>query len=112
MIDHDNLGERIFNAEETLSQIHAVVGSMVVASWGLHGIVFHNVRGGQKWMRFRVNGHHHKGYVYIYLAANDTYTVILATFQDRIVKEFHDVYADMLGTIIDDAVEKIDDHQI
>jgi hypothetical protein len=58
--------------------------------------------------RFRVSGHHHKGFVYIVLAANDTFTVFLTSLQNKVKKRLDNIYIDMLIETLDVEIERID----
>ena len=73
-------------------------------SWGFNspGIVIKN-----KCLRFTVNGHHHKGYVYIVLDFMDTFTIYYTNKKDEIKKVREMVYIDMLINILDTDIEKI-----
>lgn len=60
-----------------------------------------------KVVRLRVNGHHHKGYVYIVVNGSDLFDVYLTTLKDEIKTEIKDLYFDQLVDAIDEKVEKI-----
>ena len=65
-----------------------------------------------KGLMFKVNGHHHKGYVLITLDWMDTYDVHLVTTHGNIVKSFEMVYFDMLVEIIDNNIERIEEYVV
>ena len=75
-------------------------------SWGARG--FTNI--GNKFLKFRVSGHHHKGYVYISCNGLDLMTIHLVSTKGVIKKEFDDIYIDDLFEVIDNAVERIPDY--
>jgi hypothetical protein len=58
-------------------------------------------------LRFKVNGHHHKGHVYLAVNAMDLFDIYLTSNQGTIKKIFTDVYLEELVDTIDVAVEKI-----
>ena len=65
-------------------------------------------------MYLTVNGHHHKGRVWIFLAFDDTYTVVFTSRQNRYVPSkdvVTGVYAEDLFSIIDKRVEYIPDYK-
>ena len=45
-----------------------------------------------KVLRFKVNGHHHKGHVYVAVNGSDLYDVYLTTTRGNIVKEIKDIF--------------------
>ena len=96
--------EREFNLQETMQVIQA--NKMMFWSWGANQ--FGNID--DKGLIFRVRGHHHKGYIFITLAWNDTYTVTLITTHGNIKKTFKEIYFDVLQETIDNAVEKVPEY--
>jgi len=80
---------------------------IVPMSWGLHApkIIIKD-----KCYRFAVNGHHHKGHVYIVLSFMDTFDIYLTTMKGTITKVLIGIYIDQLVEIIDINVEKIADY--
>jgi len=61
--------------------------------------------------RFTVNGHHHRGYVYISLAFSDTFTVYYTSNRNTIKKISEMVYIDELIDRLDEDIEKIPIYQ-
>ncbi len=59
----------------------------------------------EKALRFYVTGLKHTGHVYIFLAANDTYTVVLTTTHCNEVTRKTDIYCDVLNETIDHMIE-------
>ena len=72
-------------------------------SWGANG--FMNIF--NYGFRFKVNGHHHKGHVYIVLNGLDLFDVYLTTVQGKIKYIMNDVYLEDLFTFLDEKIEKI-----
>ena len=96
--------KREFDVKELFTTIRGLV---LVWSWGAHE--YTNMV--DKGLLFRVNGHHHKGWVLIALEWDDTFNVHLISTSGTIKKTFTMVYNDMLIETIDNAVEKIADYQ-
>jgi hypothetical protein len=94
------LGEREFNAKETM-QLLASSGP-IYWSWGVSSRSSID----SKALVLKVNGNHHKGYVVITLAWNDTYTVNIITTHGNILDTYTEVYFDMLAEIIDNRIER------
>lgn len=94
-----------FNVGETLQVLSYNKG--IYWSWGVHDLS--NIC--NKGLMFRVNGHHHKGWVLITLDWTDTYDVYLISTHGNIVKDFHQVYFDMLVELIDNHIEKIPEYE-
>jgi hypothetical protein len=94
-----------FNVRETLSVLSH--NKPIFFSWGVSRLT--NVM--DKGLMFKVNGHHHKGYVLITLDWTDTYDVHLISTHGNIVKSFDMVYFDDLVEIIDNNIERIKDYQ-
>ena len=97
-------GEREFNPQETI-QLLKMYGYKFW-SWGANQ--FRNL--GDKVLTFKINGHHHKGYVCISLGWDDTYTVRLVSTQGNIKFEQTGVYMEDLFDVIDINVEKIPEY--
>lgn len=103
-IDKLTLGEREFDTKALLNTIRK---SVKVWSWGAHAWTAHK----SKWLRFKSNGHHHKGHVYISLAFNDTFTIHYTTTKGTILDiDTSDIYIDMLIDTIDNKIERIDSY--
>jgi len=98
------LMEREFSINETLSQMN--VNPPILWSWGMSDLT--NVK--NKGLLFKVNGHHHKGYVFITLSWCDTYTVRIVGTDGTIKDTYEMVYFDQLVEIIDNRIEKVVDY--
>lgn len=95
---------RTQDCNETLQVVSH--NKIVFYSWG--ATAFKNYQ--NKILRFKVNGHHHKGHVYIVVNGSDLYDVYLTTTRGNIVKEMKDIYFDELQTRIDNAIERIEEY--
>ena len=93
-----------FNVPECYSQ--ATYNRIKTMSWGARD--FKNLS--HKGLLFRVSGHHHKGYVLITYDYTDTYQVYLISTTFKIVKQFEQVYCDMLQDLIDENIERIPEY--
>lgn len=100
----DELGEREFDINQIFSLLKR---SVKVWSWGAHAWKYKS----NKWLRFKSNGHHHKGHVYITLAWNDTFTVYFTSTKGTIEDLKENVYIDQLIDVIDKKIEFIDKYQ-
>ena len=76
-------------------------------SWGARG--FTNIS--NKALKFRVNGHHHKGHVYIVVNGMDLFDVYLTSIQGNIKTELNDIFIEDLFTILDEKIEKIPEYK-
>ena len=72
-------------------------------SWG----VSKKINFESKALVLKVSGHHHKGYVVITLAFDDTYTVSLVQTTGRVKETFTGIYCDDLQEFIDSKIERI-----
>jgi hypothetical protein len=97
--------EREFNLNETMAVLR--YNPSIFWSWGANQ--FTNVE--NRALLFRVSGHHHKGWVLITLAYDDTYSVYIVTNRAQVLNEYKMVYFDDLTELIDNRIEKIKDYQ-
>jgi hypothetical protein len=86
-------------------------------SWGAFGRTFgYGTQTSPKpfvnYIRMRVSGNHHKGYVYIFLNGMDLFDVYLTTLQNKIKIRTDEmgIYFDQLVEWIDDRVERIPEY--
>ena len=81
-------------------------------SWGPHGFRV-DKQNNVTMFRMNVNGHHHKGHVYIFLNALDLFDVYLTTTQGTIKDRTDEmgVYNDMLVDWIDEKIERIPEYK-
>lgn len=97
------------------SRIHDMKGTInvlrhsgwIFLTWGAHAFRNHK----NKVLRFKVNGHHHKGHVYISVNGSDLYNVYLTTTRGTMVKEMTNIYFTELTERIDNEVEKIPEYK-
>jgi hypothetical protein len=97
-------GQREFDTKETLNLLKMY--GFRFMSWGSNG--FRNLN--DKVLVFKVQGHHHKGYVCISLGWNDTYTIRLMSTHGNVKFEMEGVYFDMLFDILDEKIERIPEY--
>lgn len=80
-------------------------------SWGVNPKKF--VIDNQKdcrMFRMNVNGHHHKGLVYIFVNGADLFDVYLTNYKGKIKDIGTDIYFEDLVDWIDQKIEKIDEY--
>jgi hypothetical protein len=106
IISEEKIGERQFDPKELKSAVTRIafieVMSWGATNWGIYKDLV---------LKFDVNGHHHKGSVYIALGWNDTFVVYFADNSGKIVDKKVDVYIDQLIQIIDKRVEWIEGYK-
>lgn len=73
-------------------------------SWGPHNFVDIKGRG----LRFNVQGHHHKGHVYLFVNGLDLFDIYLTSSHGTIKETISDIYLDDLFDILDKKIEWID----
>jgi len=93
-----------FNTNETLQVLKA--SRSIFWSWGVSSIINFLDKG----LLLKVNGRHHKSYVFI-TYTYDTYSVYIISNRGTILNEYKEVYFDMLAEIIDNRIEKIADYK-
>lgn len=93
-----------FNPSETMGWLTR--NRNMYWSWGVSKkINFEN-----KALVLKVSGHHHKGYVIITLAFDDTYTVSLVQTTGRVKETIEGIYCDCLQEFIDNKIECISEY--
>jgi hypothetical protein len=97
--------EREFNPSETLSVLK--YNPPIFWSWG--ATEFTNFE--DRALMFKVSGNHHKGYVLITLAYDDTYKVYIVSNKAEVLKEFTMVYFDDLTELIDNQIERVAEYK-
>lgn len=104
------LGQRPFNLMETLSVLK--VNPSIYWSWGVSKLIKIQNKGNEDvGLLLKVNGHHHKSWVLITLAWDDTYTVHIINRLGKTLNTYEQVYFDDLVEIIDNRIEKKADYQ-
>lgn len=96
---------RVQDCQETLMALRLNIN--VFFSWGGHA--FTNIR--NKILRFKVEGRHHKGHIYVVVNGRDLYDVYLTTTRGTLVDEIKDVFCDELQSRIDEKVEFIEEYE-
>ena len=97
--------KRELNAQELLDYFKA--HGFRFMSWGANN--FLNIK--NKALRFKVNGHHHKGYVYVACNGTDLMDFVLVSTHGNIKHIQSDLYIDQLFDAIDKKVEFIEEYQ-
>jgi len=106
-------------AQTIQNQLKATVGQAILWSWGQSALQALNGIQAQKLgidnsigaLKFKVNGHHHKGHVIISLNGLDTYDVYICNVRAgkmKIKDSVNGLYFDEFGDWIDTKVEKIE----
>lgn len=87
-------------------QLQATVPWVTRSSWGLESVrcgLFNEMAT----LKLKVNGFHHKGWVYIsYDEGLDLYNIYLVTDSREVVKEVEGVYCDEFGDLLDQYIER------
>jgi len=80
----------------------------IFASWGAHAFTVDKTKN-TRMFRMKVNGHHHKGHVYIFVNGMDLFDVYLTTIRGKIVLKSgaQGLYFDQLVEWIDNKIERI-----
>ena len=83
----------------------------IMMSWGSHNFIVDKKKGTQMF-RMNVQGHHHKGHVYIFLNGLDLFDVYLTTTQGTIKDRTDEdgLYFDQLVDWIDEKIERIPEY--
>lgn len=95
-------GQREFDPRQTLELLYSY--KSMFWSWGASEFRYTDNTG----LVFKVNGHHHKGYVCINLGWDDTYTIRLLTPKGEVKFEQEGIYFDELFDTLDVKIEKIE----
>jgi hypothetical protein len=77
-------------------------------SWGLNNPL---IAVKNKALRFTVQGHHHKGYIYIVLNFMDTFDIYYTSNRNTIKKISNGVYIDVLIDVLDRGIERIPEYK-
>ena len=75
-------------------------------SWGVEKLIIDS-KSNTKMLRLTVNGHHHKGHVFIFLNGLDLFDVYLTSRTGKIKTIIEGLYFDQLVDWIDEKIEKI-----
>jgi hypothetical protein len=99
---------REFDANELMSLLKSK-GWSVFASWGAEHFTV-DKKNYPTMFRMQVNGHHHKGHVYIFLSFLDLFDVYLTKKDGTIVQKVDGLFFDQLVDWIDEKVERIPEY--
>ena len=111
----NEIGEKIdidiaVSREMDIQHLNKVVGGSGASrawSWGFNNPV---IAVKNKAYRFTVQGHHHKGHVYIVLNFMDTFDIYYTSNRGTIKKKSEGIYIDMLIDELDIKIERIDEY--
>ena len=96
---------RVLNPNELLQLLSADLFRFW--SWGVENKnVVDNLKN-PKMLRLTVNGHHHKGHVYVFVNGLDLFDVYLTSRQGKIKDIVEGLYFNQLAEWIDEKIEKI-----
>lgn len=101
----ETLTQRDFDVNETLQVVKSPIN--IYWSWGVEKVVNYYDKG----LILIVNGHHHKGIVFIRLSWNDTYSYYLLNDDGTIKVEKNEVYFDQLQELLDIDIEYIESYK-
>jgi hypothetical protein len=99
------LMQRDFDLNETMAVL--THNKIIYFTWGVSKK--YNVD--SKGLLLKVNGHHHKGYIFITLTWEDLYNVHLISTHGNIKESIEGIYFDQLTEIIDNKIERIPQYQ-
>lgn len=101
---------RPFNPKELLQVLSS--NQPIFWSWGASAFTI-DVEKDTKMFRMKVNGHHHKGHVYIFLNGGDMFDVYLTTLKGRIKDRTPEMglFFDQLVEWIDNKIERIPEYE-
>ena len=95
---------RYLDQNETISVLKSEL--LMFLSWG----VSKGVRFQDTGLLLKVNGHHHKGWVFITLNGSDLYNVHLLNNRYRVLQTITDIYFTELCDTIDENIERIPEY--
>lgn len=95
-----NKYREFYSMQELVSTISRLA---IVWSWGANAWTKMN----KALLRFKVQAHRHKGYVFIAVNGSDLFDIWLTKINGDVVKEFNDIYLEDLISTIDNEIEKM-----
>lgn len=106
-------------AELIRRQMYGGRRTIMIWSWGVSGFVYGEDTmanmGGYLWpfLRFKVNAHRHKGYVYVYYNEGaDTYRVLFKNSEgEEVLPRIDECFEDDFVELIDEIIEKQQKYQ-
>lgn len=87
--------------------VNAICKTAIVWSWGANSWT----QLSPYCLRFKVQGHHHKGHVYLAVNAMDEFDIYLTTTHGKIEKIIGGVYLEDVIDRIDEAVERVPEYK-
>ena len=99
---------RNLNPQELLALLRHNIS--IFWSWGANSFVLDS-KSNCKMFRMTVQGHHHKGHVYIFVNGMDLFDVYLTSSQGKIKDKIEGLYFDDLVESIDKKVERIPEYK-
>ncbi len=95
---------------ETPDQLMIVFNSHpnIVGSWGSHDFQF-VAMDENNYLKFSVEARRHKGQIYVFLHANDTFEIYFVK-KGKIESVLTEIYIDEIISRIDEKIEKIDSY--
>ena len=94
---------------DDMKEFHnAVSRNAIVWSWGANSWT----QMSKYVLRFTVQGHHHKGHVYMAVNGADLFDVYLTTTRGTIKKIINDVYCEDIIDAIDTEVERVPGYKV
>lgn len=83
--------------------VNALIRNHIVWSWGANAWTKMN----DFCLRFAVNGHHHKGHVYVVVNGSDLFDIYLTNKAGTIKNIVNDIYIEDFVDTVDNNVERI-----
>jgi hypothetical protein len=87
--------------------IPAIARTLKAITWAARGWTVLTVVGQPMGLKFRVSGHHHKGYVILTVNGADLFDIYLINMKGMVKEKIEDVYLEDLIDTIDKKVEYI-----
>ena len=86
--------------------VNAIRNTQKVWSWGAHNWL----RISKYVLRFTVNGHHHKGHIYVAVNGSDYFDIYLTTNRGNIVEVIKDIDVGSFIDVVDNRIERIPEY--
>lgn len=103
-IDHKVFTDTHRRFDDVQGLVNAMRRNQKVWSWGAHAWTRMN----EYCLRFMVQGHHHKGHVYLVVNGSDLFDAYLTSSQGTIKDIITDLYLEDLIDAVDAKVERIE----
>jgi hypothetical protein len=93
-----------FRNFDSMKELYMAIRNDVrVWTWAARG--WKNI--GNKFLQFRVSGHHHKGLVVLAVNGSDLFDIYFCNLRGEVKQEINDIYLEDLIETIDNKVERI-----